>query len=133
MFLNSINDLNEIKKHILGLNIIPCADLKTLSANKIFSCSLSFPDDFFSGSAHDIYIYVSATCRLSVNNKRTLQQNTLNAYMYNVTVTLFKVPEKTYESYKCHNIRVAPSQSIDAALFIVLHLDTGYRAQNPPA
>lgn len=133
MFLNSINDLNEIKKHILGINIIPCADLKTLSANNIFSCSLSFPDDFFSGSAHDIYIYVSATCRLSVNNKRTLQQNTLNAYMYNVTVTLFKVPEKTYESFKCHNITIAPSQSIDAPLFIVLHLDTGYRAQNPPA
>lgn len=88
---------------------------------------------FFSGSAHDIYIYVSATCRPSVNNKRTLQQNTLNAYMYNVTVTLFKVPEKTYESFKCHNITIAPSQSIDAPLLIVLHLDTGYRAQNPPA
>lgn len=88
---------------------------------------------FFSGSAHDIYIYVSATCRLSVNNKRTLQQNTLNSYMYNVTVTLFKVPDKTYESFKCHNITIAPSQSIDAPLFIVLHLDTGYRAQNPPA
>lgn len=53
--------------------------------------------------------------------------------MYNVTVTLFKVPEKTYESFKCHNITIAPSQSIDAPLFIVLHLDTGYRAQNPPA